>query len=530
MKTTLFKYYSHIALAILALAVSVGVSRADVAFYQQSFDNSGSFQPNIPNFSPPPITIRFDYGGNGPTTNHSIIWVTNDIIGNPNSGSAKLTWTFDHNDDGDEAAAFTFDLFASPGQTNVSSISMDIMVDPTSAKAADGDVGYFQVASRDNVGYNSVDSGASDNLGNPSFNTPLAGTWEHVTMPFSPAATANSMRALTMQLYNDTGRNINGTVIIYIDNLTINRPGVTVPPTNSIAKAVTGLHQATAGGQFDRQNLVTVGQGYSWVGVNHPVSYSVTITNYPGTNFSTYKTLMFLVPYTGTIESSADYNEASCIQFIIQNAADGTASGTVVYKVQNPGQPGQGNFYGGDPDNPQNINVVLNAASVLGKWTLTFTSDDNFTITAPDGGTVNTNLISGDGANFSGPLNVYFGPQANALGNIGQEAVYSNFQIVSNGVTILNDNFSTTSLDASKWVNEADPNSTLQVPPGSVYTVSWHLPDAGFSLQSATSLANSASWSSPGLVTPQYRNLRLANIPATFVATNKNAFFRLKSP
>ena len=534
MKTTITKCSSHAVLVLLALAFSVGVSRADIAFYQNTFDDASSFQPNTANFNPPPIAIRFDNGAPSPAATFNAAWSTNDAATNINSGSAAISWIWNTND-GSGQLDTTVDLFpnaTSGPQTNVSLISFDVMVDPSSATDVFNGYGDLELVTRDDsYNYNHVD-GVFIELGNPTFGQNLAGTWQHVSVPVSGINSV--VRALTIHIFNDVGtnnnRNINGPAKIYIDNLTLSNPGVTLPPTNSIAKAIVGLHQTTAGGQFDRQNLVTVGQGYSWVGLNQPVSYSVTITNYPGTNFSAFKTLIFLVPFTGTIEASADFNEASCIFFQIQSLSDGTASGTVLYKVQNPGQPGQGNFFGGDPDNPQNINAVLSAPSMLGKWALTFTDDDHFTITAPNGATLNTNLISGDGANFSGPLNVYFGPQANTTGNIGQEAVYSNFQIVSNGVTILNDNFSTTSLDLSKWVNEGNATTTVQVPPGSVYTVSWNLPDAGFSLQSGSNLANPASWFNPGLATPQYLNRRLANIPSTFVATNQNAFFRLISP
>src|ERR1700722_13966642 len=148
-----------IALAILALTIPAMLSRADVAFYENTFDDSTSFQPNAPNFNPPPISVRFDNGTTTPQATFNAAWSANDAVSNVNSGSVEASWTWSTND-GNGQCDFTMDLFpngTSGPQTNVTSLSFDIMVDSSSATDVFNGYGDFQIVTRDDgYGYNVV--------------------------------------------------------------------------------------------------------------------------------------------------------------------------------------------------------------------------------------------------------------------------------------------------------------------------------------------------------------------------------------
>jgi hypothetical protein len=220
----------------LALAPIAGslmaTSVADAQFttYTNTFDNSSSFQ-TIANYNPPPIAVRYDYGGLGPTLTHTVAFAPSvDDTGN-GGGSVKLGWTFYSTapdpanssfPDGSESAAFTFDLFPSPGY-EVTNISFNLMVGVGSAEGSNESNGYFQVFTRD-ANYNDNATPFAENLGNPTYDgSNDAGTWESINIPLSPAA---QTRAITLQDYSN---GINGSETLYIDNLSVTYESVPEP-------------------------------------------------------------------------------------------------------------------------------------------------------------------------------------------------------------------------------------------------------------------------------------------------------------
>lgn len=138
---------------------------------------------------------------------------------------------------------------------------------------------------------------------------------------------------------------------------------------------------------------------------------------------------------------------------------------------------------------------------------------------------------AGIGAAFGNAVTAYVGVQPNLNENTTQQAVFSRFQIVSNNVTLLDDNFSSQSLNSSTWLIAAeDPNGLLQVPPNAEFMLNWTLPANGFSLQSSSNLTDTNSWHNPGLSSSLFGGKGTVIIPSTFVATNNPAFFRLVHP
>jgi hypothetical protein len=198
-----------------------------VTGFTDTFDTSSSVQIGIRNYNPPPITAVFDYGGG--QTHQSVSYSsTVDDTGN-GGGSVQFTQFMNYAAVGAGSCAFTMDLFDSPG-AQVSDISFNIMIDPASKPDAYGGYGYFQIFTRDS-GYNDngvpaiyldgTNEGSGYEFGDPTYSPTGAdpGVWDTINMPFSGAGA--QVRGMTLQLYSDAGRNMDGNVIYYIDNLDI---------------------------------------------------------------------------------------------------------------------------------------------------------------------------------------------------------------------------------------------------------------------------------------------------------------------
>jgi len=206
MKTILHKGRASVALTASLLAISMGLSRADLIYYQNTFDNSGSFQTTA-NYNPPPISVRFDSGTATASSTFSAAWAsgpTYDAGASAGSGSVEVSWTWNYTADGAGSCALTIDLF--PAQiTNASAISFDIMLDPSSTPGGYNDYGYFQVATRDES-YNWNNTSLGEGLITAAGGT--TGVWAHVNIPLSGVNT--DVRAITIQDYVDSGRAIDG--------------------------------------------------------------------------------------------------------------------------------------------------------------------------------------------------------------------------------------------------------------------------------------------------------------------------------
>jgi hypothetical protein len=245
-KTMPFSRFRKIALAAATLAVPFLTSAARAAYPTDlmTFDTSASMT-NTPSssFGYNPTTVpnfRFDNGTLTAGLHHSVSWTgAQDNTGN-SGGAVQFNWTWSHTSDGDGSSAFDMDLTGAGVEPTISQLSFDIKVDASSAQDTFGGYGYFQVFTRnDSYSYdgtpndivNGVNVGANGwELGNPTYGGPTDNTWAHVVIPFS---TPVSPRALVFQDYNDSGRNINGALTYYIDNVQLTP--VAVPEPASLA-------------------------------------------------------------------------------------------------------------------------------------------------------------------------------------------------------------------------------------------------------------------------------------------------------
>jgi hypothetical protein len=112
---------------------------------------------------------------------------------------------------GENKAAYTRDAFF-PGAdgSQFSGLQMDLRIDPSSAVDAFGNNGFFSLAIRNTDNYNYVQQ-FGDNVRS-------ADGWRHINA--SPlTAPYDAIRAITWQLYGGPSQNLNGDLILWVDNV-----------------------------------------------------------------------------------------------------------------------------------------------------------------------------------------------------------------------------------------------------------------------------------------------------------------------
>ena len=405
-------------------------------------------------------------------------------------------------------------------------LSFDLVVDGTSFNA-NAQWWNFIIAANSPGGWAQTQvTNGWQNAGDPSLRV------YHIDLPFTalnwtPAVAAGSgWYQVNLWMQSDGGNPVD----FYLDNVSA-YTATSVRPTNDISK-VTGprgliLKTSTnvfiydvGNEQYQRQNVRSATTGYAWLNSPDPLTYSLTITNYPDVAYSNFQTQVWLID--GAANANApDYNNAHVVSLAINQNADGTANGHLAYKVNQPG--GNAMFYAAG-----SLGDCF-STTVLGTWSITFTNNDYVVVTSPDGTIFSTNLTVGDSANFSQPLTIYIDSQAILTNNIGQQAVLSKFQVVSNSTTLLTDNFSSGALDGTKWLatQAEDPANVSQVPTTAAYKLTWSVPDGGFTLQATSDLL---TWANPGFSTALIGGRRTAFVSDAYAATNNGKYFRLSNP
>jgi hypothetical protein len=193
--------------------------------FVNTFASSSSFE-NIRNYNPPPMGVAYDFGDDNTAT---VTWAggpTYDAAGSAGSGSMKYSWSFAG---GSGNEAFTMDLFPSGQSFLGSTLSFDIMIDPSSTAGTNADYGYLNVVARDGA-YNWNPTTLGESMLTAAGGT--VGQWAHVSIPLGTGADA-TIRGLTLQISNDGG--ITGPEVFYLDNLQIVNSTPQPPTARTIA-------------------------------------------------------------------------------------------------------------------------------------------------------------------------------------------------------------------------------------------------------------------------------------------------------
>ncbi len=345
----------------------------------------------------------------------------------------------------------------------------------------------------------------------------------------------------------------------WIDNVMLKGTSAPPPPptVKPLVKATPGLNVfASTAGVYDRQSAVLRQiAGLSWVGLAtpaNPVTYSFTIAGYP--NSPDCEAYLFLAPnpISTYMPGAPDWNETNCAIVYVQGTPNG-ATMRFRYKVNEANEQA---MYSGGTDSHTSI-VYSNAPgswdgvtpnyvesgdlgfvtnnSVLGTWTVKFTSDTNLTLIAPNGNSTSVIFPSYNVGYFSEQTSpafyVYLGMQANNGNALNQAVTYGNFAISNTASPFSEDFVADSVLDTLTIWNTgtaSGPNGVFVAPAGSSTWATWTLPDSGFGLEAATTLNNPLGWAS---LSPNrllaLNGLRAQLLSSGDVPAGNTAFFRL---
>jgi hypothetical protein len=448
------------------------------------------------------------------------------------SGSMRVTNNFPNNPGGYSQCVITGNLGQTvDAETLYTNISLDIRLDPSSYSRVNGtQYGFLELILRNGSGW--------DWTTLPGYELSAINTnWTHLNFPVK--APANAVHHLTLKLGEN---NLTNTVIYNVDNIRWDEAPLNIPPpAMSIEKTKPGLNLlAASGGQYDRQNIKTVNTSYGWIGSSAPMSYSMTIREFPSAVFYPgFTTHFYLVPGTPGTEEYPDWNEANCILIDIRENTNGTATSTFHYKTNAPGSNGKPTLDGKSSQyansSPTNGPVgqlgSVTSAGILGTWTVSFNQDTNITLVAPDGTSSSMVMPPEDAAQFAGDITVYFGAVPGQTANIGQRAILSGAQIKAGNTTLLEDHFTTEPLDPDLWVvNAASSAGVSLITPAEPFYVYWTTPASGFTLQTNSSLTLPDNWSDPVLTDQLVGTKRRVLVPSSALPAAGQGFFRLFKP
>jgi hypothetical protein len=327
--------------------------------------------------------------------------------------------------------------------------------------------------------------------------------WVTVTLPINPSlpnidqdsagAYVNGACGILFKKWvsQPWGENAGNNVFFWVGNVWFEGSAAPPPPPSLQlpAKPTPGLNVfASTPGINDRQQAgLVASNGVSWVGhatTSNPVTYSFTINGFPQNPATQYacEAYMMLSPNPTYYDEALDWNETNCLIVWLQQGAGSTLM-SFTSKVNDPG--------GNSAD--QLIGTVTNIGTAMGKWSVTFTSDTNVTMTAPNGNT--SSFVFTNAPYFAETTNpgcfLYLGMQPNNTAGQNDAVCYSQFSL-SGAPAAVTDNFLTdTTLNTNVWYNFMATGSAgvFVMPTNAEYWLTWNIPAAGFHLQTASSIS-----------------------------------------
>jgi len=371
---------------------------------------------------------------------------------------------------------------------------------------------------------------------------PAAATvgWTTITVPI-PTASAGAIGSVNGIMFKKWAGNNTWSInartdtgsfwidnIVFIGNTTpIPNPTVVGPILSTPGLNIFNASVGAGPNYYNRNDVIsTTTSGLSWAGpgATYPVAYSFVMGGFPTGGAYTGNAYMLLIPNSGAEDNAPDWNESSVAYLSIQSTGVGTGQAAFQYKVNDPGsEETTVPFTSISPANPSqgtNLNSV-ETAQILGTYTLTFTSADNYTVTVPDGSVGSGSLPAGTGTTYfaegvtepvpSGdPVQgdnynflIYLGGQANSVNFINQAFVYDSFTVTgaaaSGTGTDPSENFLTdanTSTALQHWSSSVSttPGANLLVPSSAKYWIGWTVPATGFGLDDTASLDAPIQW------------------------------------
>jgi len=475
---------------------------------------------------------------------------TMDATTNANSGSLQVVAPFGAS--GDQAVFFgTFDNKYGYDNTVLldgtlyDRIEMDVRVDPSTPTTTNGDFGTLLIGMVDS----STDAGGYYYGSGQIIPGKATNQWVHIVQPIDKTTpNLNICEGVDFKIASYGGYP-KAPFTMWIDNLTVHQAPPAAPPSmKPPIAAKSGLNLFSNGtDQYQRTGLEAINPNFvnmGWVGSSTPVSYSITITDYPPQPMAVgYQTHIIISSDNPPVYRTApDYSSTNVIFFDIQGTANG-GQGNFRYKINEPNS--NANVYAADNGTAGTL-ASLAASSILGTWTMTFSANTNVTVTGPGGVSTNFTISATAAAQFDEanlnlnptPLSVYIGAQPNNTASVGQRVVVGGFQMTGNAGAF-SDTFTAAALDTTTWrIVTENQGTAIYVSPDPAIYAQWSVPDAGFGLQSATQLlkannvwttltgTNSMLGPFSSVVLPTGK---VTLIPFSAIGSTNIAFFRLIS-
>lgn len=345
--------------------------------------------------------------------------------------------------------------------------------------------------------------GPGGNQGSPfitNIQMPAAASngWVHVTIPINSATVGlDGQSGITFGKWvNNYGGQMTasiGTAKFWIDNIILGgTAGPPPPPTMGIAKAGPSGVQITADNNTDQwqRNGITTPAGHGpvlWTAQgSYPVTYSCTIADFPANGTHTgFEAHLYLVngdtSAGDTGNGAVDWNAPNIFIFRVENLAVSGARAQIQWKTNAPSS------------NATNIPVIVDAASALGTWSVTFTDSTHGSLSGPGITTTNFTLPDDAVANNFSPVASYlqFGMFKNDGANDGHNNQVSGTfsQVQFNGAAgAFSDTFNGATLTNNYVWRKTSASAVQHIPAGTAWMVDWTVPATGFNLQSATSV------------------------------------------
>jgi hypothetical protein len=472
------RYYAAVAGALLALSTSSSLAQN----YLISFATNSAFATNANN------GMWQWWGGATQVREFSSYDAGND----PTSGSLKLSFTWPTGSGADYQYSVGMNLSGSSNNyngdvvispINFTNIEFDVLWDTNSTinitnHMTGGDPNGFGMG---------VANGGWGQTWIPNPNEPVLindGQWHHYNIPLNPAwSPIPGLIWKKWMGYN--AANEGTTSIFYIDNVffgTNAHPAIP-RPTLKFAKATKGLTIIPSGSfQYQRNGVRSLdADTHQWYGNPDPVTYSVTIAEFPsGAKYAGFQAHMFLSTDGGTTEP--DWNNANVVYVQWQQNASGAGVCNFRFKTNSPNSNGQGTggYFG--------TGAIMSKTwpSIFGTWNVTFTNNSHITIVGPDGTGTNFDMGADAAAffqSFTPSMATYFGNQPNNPDNIGQRSVFSRLKMTDGSTTVFDDSFPVADpffeVDGNHWSVQCDSPAAaaLKVVDQVAYWLDWNKPD-----------------------------------------------------
>ena len=331
--------------------------------------------------------------------------------------------------------------------------------------------------------------------------------WTHVIIPINPTMSGlNAVYGVWMNKWLQPGVPYSGTFGFWLDNVVLKGTDAPPPPpTVAMEAAVQGMNFIAAStGQYDRQEIRTVGSNYAWYAASGPVSYSMNVAKIGAAApaASGFQLFMHLIPgVPDPARADSDWHEPNIVYWRIVNNADGSAWSDLQYKTNAPDSNGV--MYD-TSTNGTGFPGGVGSPTCAGTWTITFSQETNIVITAPGGGTVTNTLppeVVDIFKNYSPNMQINIGAVPGELSRLGQKAIVTGAKFTGTpGEPTLDSNFVGAPRDTNLWsiVASSPAYGVQQIMPDAAFWLDWTLPASGFRPQAKATLAP-GTWTSLNL-------------------------------